>query len=309
MNLVPAIPLTLSLIVLGGCEDIEAAVNKVRDTAPLELIGLGPDLPCDVDRFEARRMTGAYLQVVDGSVGGITFAISGRVGPSKAPLPRNLAIDDSRIWAVRADSDGDLSGWRQSTATPITALNTRDTLPLAYDLGYRVDGVTVSGPLVAGLPPVQDEIPLLGQATRAGGIVLTYTTLDDNGAPVVTEATGDFAMRIGYGSGRATFSANGFQVTSGPQMPFASMRWTQLGLCGARIVSSGQGIVSLVDSDGRRIPTLGSDADPTAGTLVLESSQFAAGNADNGPTDVGGVLAIQADTSSITAVFLSRGPP
>lgn len=309
MNLASAIPLTLSLIALGGCEGIEDAVNKVRDTAPLELIGLGPDLPCDVDRFEARRMTGAYLQVVDGSLGGTTFAISGRVGPSTAPLPRNLAINDSRIWGVRADDAGDLSGWRQSTATPITALNTRDTLPLAYDLSYRVDGVTVSGPLVAGIPPVQDVIPLLGQARRAGGIVLTYTTVGDDGTPAITEATGDFAMQIGYGSGRATFTASGFQVTSGPQMPFASIRWTQLGLCGARIVSSGQGIVSLFDSDGGRVPTLGPGADPSAGSLVLESSQFAASETDDGPTDVGGVIAIQADTSSITAVFLSRGPP
>ncbi len=309
MNIAPAIPLTLSLIALCGCEDIEAAVNKVRDTAPFELIGLGPNLPCDVDRFEARRMTGAYLQVVDGSVGGTTLPVSGRAGPSTAPLPRNLAIDSNLLWGVRANDQGDLSGWHQSTATPIDTLNTRDTLPSAYDLSYRADGVNYSGPLVVGFPPLQEDFPLSGQAIRAGGIVLTYTNVGDDGVPVVTEATGDFTMRIGYGSGRATFSASGFQVTSGPQMPFASIRWTQLGLCGARIVSSGQGVVSLFDADGVRVPTLGPGADPTAGSMVLESSQFAASSTDDSPTDIGGVLAVQGDIISLTAVFLSRGPP
>ncbi|WP_373636613.1 hypothetical protein [Yoonia sp. BS5-3] len=309
MNIAPALPLTLSLMALGGCDKIEGAVNQIRDTPAFEIIGLGPDLPCDVDRSEARKLTGAYLQLVDGSMGGTTFAISGRAGPSKAPLPRNLAIDDSRIWGVRADEAGALRGWRQSAATPIAALNTRQTLPLAYALSYRVDGVTVTGPLVAGLPPLQEDIPQLGQVTRAGGIMMTYTSVDDAGAVSVTEARGDFSMRIGFGSGRATFTANRFQVTSGPQMPFASLQWTQLGLCGARIVSSGQGIVSLFDADGTRLPTLGPDADPGAGTLVLESSQFAGSTADDGPTDIGGVFAIQGDTSSLTAVFLSRGPP
>ncbi len=309
MNLGTALPLTLSLIALGGCEQIEGAVTAIRETTPFEIIGLGPDLPCDVDRFEARRMTGAYLQQVAGSRGGTTFAVTGRVRDSSAPLPRNLGIDDSKIRGISAAADGSLSGWRQSTATPIDALNTRDALPLAYDLSYQADGVTYEGPLVVGLPPVQEEFPLLGQATRSGGILITYTATGDDGQPIVTEASGDFSMQIGYGSGRATLRAGAFQVTSGPQLPFAAMRWTQLGLCGARIVSSGQGIVSLTDQDGGRIPTLGRDADPTAGTLVLESSQFAASSTTNGPTDIGGVFAIQGDASSITAVFLSRGPP
>lgn len=305
--MVTALPLTLSLIAVGGCEQVTDTVNQIRDTAVLELIGLGPNLPCDVDRFEARHLTGAYLQIVDGSMGGTTFAVTGRAGPSNAPLPRSLAIDGSKIRAVRANDVGGLTGWRHITATPIKALNTRETLPLAYNLSYRIDGVDVSGPLVTGLPPLQDDIPLLGRVTRAGGIALIYTSVDDAGTPTITEASGDFTMQIGFGSGRATFTATGMQVSNGPRMPFETLQWTQLGLCGARIVSTGQGIVSLFDADGARVPTMGPSADPATGSLVFEASQFAA--AGNGPTDVGGVVAIQGDASSITAVFLSRGPP
>jgi hypothetical protein len=254
-------------------------------------------------------MTGAYLQVVEGSMGGTTFAVTGRARPSTAPLPRNLAIDDSKIRAIAANEDGTLSGWSKSSALPIEDLNTRDSLPLAYNLSYRADGVNYSGPLVVGLPPIQDSIPKLGRATRAGAIEITYTSVGDDGQPAITTATGDFNLQIGYGSGRAVLTANAFNVTSGAPLPFGGMRWTQLGLCGARIVSSGQGVVSLFDSSGARIPTLGAAADPTAGTLVLESSQFAGSSTNDGPTDVGGVFAIQSDASSITAVFLSRGPP
>ncbi len=300
---------SFATVAASGCGAVQDTIDALRATTPAEVIGLGPDLPCDVDRFEARRMTGAYLQIVKGSLGGTTFPVTGRAKPSTAPLPRNLTIDDSKIRALGADATGTLSGRRQSSATPISALNTQKTLPLAYELSYRAGGVDFSGPLVVGIPPGQDDIPLLGQAFRSGSVLVTYTSVSDDGTITITEAAGDFTMQVGYGSGRASMVAGGFTVTEGTALPFAGLRWTQLGLCGARIVSSGQGIVSLIDADGARIPTLGPDADPTAGTLVLESSQFVTSETTSGPSQVGGVFAIQGDAISLTGVFLSREPP
>lgn len=309
MHRLPAITLAVTISALAGCETVEGLIDAARATTPAELIGLGTDLPCDVDRFEAGRLTGAYLQIVEGSMGGTTFAITGRVKPSDAPLPRNLLIDDSLIRRISVDESGTLSGWRQSSATPIAALNTRETLPLAYDLRYRVAGVDFSGPLVAGIPPVQDDIPLLGRVIRRGTVLVTYTSVADDGAVVVSQAAGDFTMDVGFGSGRATFVAGGFTVSDGGPLPFSSLRWNQLRFCGSRIVSSGQGIVRLLDDAGARIPTFGPDAAPDAGTLVLESSQFTTTENPDSPAAIGGVFAIQGDAISLTGVFLSRGPP
>ncbi|SFR39669.1 hypothetical protein SAMN04488005_1396 [Yoonia tamlensis] len=292
---------------LQGCDAVTTVVDAARDTTVAEVIGLGPDLPCDVDRFEARRMAGSYLRTANGTAGGTILAVSGRVRGGDAPLPRNLAVDDRKIRGLSADEQGDLSGRKQSHATPIAALNSRDSLPLAYQLGYRADGVDYGGPLVVGIPPLQDNIPASGQALHAGAVALTYTFVDDDGSAQTTQAIGDFAMRLGFGSGRAIFSIDNLQIESGPTLPFARLRWTRLGLCGARVVSSGQGVVSMYDHAGGRIPTFGPNADPSAGVLVFQATQFAASETTLGPTELGGVFAIQGDASSLTAVFLSRG--
>ena len=288
----------------GAC----TVVDKTK--VALETIGLGERIPCDTDRADARRLAGAYLRTISGTPGGETFTVSGRTrDPSTAPLPRNIAIADSVLRRISVGDDGTLTGWRQSSATPIAALNDdRTTLPLAYTLSFSSDGTDFTGPLVAGLPPLQETVPTLGQAVYTGAIIVTQTSVDADGTTTVTEATGSFTMQIGYGSGRADFSARDFTVTRGPALPFANMRWTRLGTCGARLISSGQGVVSLYDASARRVPTLGPGADPTAGILLFEASQFAP-TANSGPFAVGGVLAIQGDTSSLTAAFLSRPPP
>ncbi len=292
---------------LLGCDAVQGAVDAARDTTAAEVIGLGPDLPCDVDRFEAKRMAGTYLRTANDTLGGTIIAVSGRARGGNAPLPRNLAVDDRKIRGLDASALGELSGRKNSTATPIAALNTRATLPLAYDLRYQADGVAYSGPLVVGIPPLQDDIPLLGQALRMGAVAITYTAASDDGAVTTTQATGDFAMRLGFGSQRATFSISNLRIESGPALPFARLRWTRLGLCGARVVSSGQGVVSMYDHDDGRIPTFGPNAVPSEGVLVFQATQFAADPSAPGPSDLGGVLAIQGDASSLTAVFLSRG--
>ena len=308
-------PFTWSLmaVLLSGCAVVEGAVGlveKVRSNPQLETIGLGINEPCDTNRSEARRIAGAYLQTISGTPGGTTFSVTGKARkPTTAPLPQNIAIDDSVLRSIAADENGLLKGWRRSTALPIAALNTRQTLPLAYTLSYRAEGNDFTGPLVVGIPPLQETVPKLGLASYAGAVTLSYTAVDASGTSAVTEAVGNFTMQVGYGSGRAEFRAGDFSVTSGPALPFARLRWTRLGLCGARLVSTGQGVVSLYDAAGTRIPTLGPGADPTAGVLLFESSQFAPGANADGPIAVGGVFAVQGDAVSLTGAFLSRSPP
>ncbi|WP_296426455.1 hypothetical protein [Yoonia sp.] len=304
---------TVAALLLGSCAVWDAAKTKVENIQELpavEVIGLGVNEPCAVDRSGARRLSGAYLRTVAGSLGGMTFAVTGKANkPSTAPLPRNMAIDDRVLRSLGADDEGQLTGWRQSVAAPIAALNTRTTLPLAYNLSYRAAGTDYTGPLVVGIPPLQDNVPLLGQASHSGAVAITYTTVGDDGSTAISTAIGSFTMLVGYGSGRATFRAGDFTVTDGAALPFARLRWTRLGLCGARLVSSGQGVASLYDADERRVPTLGPNADPTAGVLLFDASQFAASDTTDAPSDVGGVFAIQGDATSLTGVFLSRPPP
>lgn len=313
MNARAPVAMSLCASLLGGCALWDGAmgmVTQIQENPVIETIGLGVNEPCDVNRSDARRVAGAYLRTVDGTPGGETFSITGRASkPTTAPLPRNIAVDDRVLRSMAAADDGTLTGWRRSIAVPIADLNTRDVLPLAYTLSYRAAGNDYTGPLVAGIPPLQETVPKLGRAAYDGPVQLTYRAVDDAGNTAITQALGRFTMQVGYGSGRANFAASDFTVTSGPALPFARMGWTRLGLCGARLVSSGQGVVSLFDADDVRIPTLGPDADPTAGVLLFESSQFAAGANADGPVAVGGVFAVQGDAVSLTGVFLSRAPP
>ena len=297
-------PLAL-VLTLSGC----GLAKKVQSIPLVEKLGLGEEVPCDINLYQQRRMTGAYLQSAVGTPGGTTQYVTGRA--SRVPLPRNLILEDGKIKRLsRREQDGEtvLKGSKRAVAEPISGMGSGDALPQAYDLSYRLQKVDYKGPLVVGQSPTAQEMPGSGQARMSGPVRITFTSTDTEGSTATTEATGVFTMLIGYGTGRASFSASAFEVKSGPALPFARLSWSRLGLCAPRVVSSGQGGTSFFDSDGGRVALLDPGTEPAA-LMAFESSQFAASDRPAPPGAVGGVFAIQGNAASITGVFLSENTP
>lgn len=291
---------------LGSCDAVQGAVDAARATPALELIGLGPDLPCDVDRYDARRLSGTYYRVADGSVGGDVLFVTGRLDLFTRSQPRSIILDDSSVWPISQAPDGVLSTFWGSTATPIRSLKDGTDLPLAYTLAYRTNAVDFTGPMVVGTPPRQEEIPKTGAATMTGFVELTQTSFDTNGAKRISKGTGRFSLRIGYRSARATFTIDNIAGAQGRAFPFAALSWNRLALCGARLVSSGQGIANITDREGNRLPLFGPGRDPAQGTLQFQSSLFAGDTRPSPPSGIGGIFTIEGDTTSLTGVFLSQ---
>ncbi len=275
----------------------------------VERLGLGEDIPCDIDLYEQRRMAGAFLQSPVGTPGGVLQYVTGK--PSKKPLPRKLVLEESKIKRLSPkEQDGDtvLEGSKKATAEPIAGMGEKDTLPQAYQLSYRAVKVDYKGPLVVGLSPTAQEIPQSGQAAMSGPVKISFTSVDAQGASTTTEATGTFQLLIGYGTGRAAFSASDFTVDSGPDLPFAKISWSRLGICAPRIVSSGQGGTSFSSADGGRVALIDPGTEPAA-MMAFESSQFAASERPGPPGSVGGVFAIQGNAAAVVGVFLSNDSP
>lgn len=294
-----------ALVVLAGC----GVVKKVQSIPLVERLGLGVDVPCDINLYQQRRMAGAFLQSPVGTPGGTLQYVTGK--PSKAPLPRRLVLEDSKIKRLSSttlDDETVLKGSRKAIAEPIAGLGKKDVLPQAYQLSYRAVRVDYKGPLVVGLSPTAQEIPQSGQAAMSGPVKIVFTSTDAEGTSTTTMATGTFTLLIGYGTGRAAFSVQDFTVDDGPELPFAKMSWSRLGICAPRIVSSGQGGTSFQSSDGGRVALIDPSTSPAA-TMAFESSQFAADERPAPPGSVGGVFAIQGNTASITGVFLSASSP
>jgi hypothetical protein len=292
----------LAMLALPGCKSVlEGAAEGLAESKLVDFLGLGPSLPCELSPREGRRMTGAFLRTPVAAPGAEALYVTGR--PSRVPLPRNISVDETGIRRISPEDDGRLEGSRRSELVPVSGFGSAERLPAAYDVRYRAEKVDFAGALVLGLSPTAIEIPGQGNLTAEGPIRVLWSVVGPDGAVRVSEARGRFRAAVGFGSGRTEFSAWGFSTLSGPAIPFASLRWTRLGLCGPRVVSSGQGLLTLFDGAGKRVPLFGADAAP--GSSIFESSLFARELRPGPPTGLGGVLAVTGDTGTLTGVFLA----
>ncbi len=289
-----------SCCALAGC----GVVDKVRKSAAFELIGLAPDEPCVISNLESRRLTGAYLRRTEPVTAYQTFFVAGK--NNREGVLRKIWFDETAIRRFSGDDEGILRGGRGSEATPLAGLSEGNTLPGAYSVSYSAKKIDFSGPLVLGPSPKATEFPSTGQAVFKGPVKMTLTRIDDSGAETVSDVAGRFSAAVGYGSGRTTLVIADMQVTSGPALPFKSLTWSRLGLCGSRVVSSGQGVVTLVNDTGQRVAPFG-PPNPESALIKssFEASHFAATERPAPPAGFGGVFAIQGDTGTLTGVFLS----
>lgn len=286
----------LGPVLLASCGVVEA----VQTSKAFELVGLAPDEPCVVTAREGKRLAGAYLRQPIASGGGDVFFVTGK--PSNAGVPKNLQFNDLTVRGVRPTEDGQLEGWRSSEAVPIPGLGAAGGLPAAYRLSYEADGISFAGPAVIGPSPAGFEIPTTGRVIYEGTAQLTLTESAEADAEK-TVAQAKFIIDIGYGSQQAQLSID----ASGAGLPFDGVTWSRLGICGTRIVSSGQGQVFFVQPDGARIAPFQSGREIAPIRAVLESSQFARAERPGTPDSFGGTFIIAGDTGTLTGVFLATG--
>lgn len=290
------------LIVLATCGVIRAQLDA-RPTTRVSTVPV--DQACDAPEESERRLTGAYLRLSDAS--GLTFVpVLVQGNENRNGLSDEVRLSD-KSQAPDADSNrrSTFVGPNDAIAKPRRSFGNTGLLPNVYDVTFEAKKTTFSGPMVLGPGSVLSEIPSSGSVLFAGTISVDLITQDDAGAQSQQRSSGRFEMRAGYGSGRAVITASGFS----PDMPFDTLQWTNLFLCGTRFISSGQGVVTVQTTDGPPLSPFQDGRDKPAFTALFESAQFAPEERLGPPASLGGIFVVQSDNGTLTGVFLADQPP
>lgn len=283
---------------LPGCAVVDGVKNAMKDAAK-------PEEPsCDLLPYEKRQMAGAYLRWPGADARShVVLHVTG--GESRGGLPQTLdlggGIHLDRISGGDVRERG-LSGTNRSTLKLRPGFSPDVTLPNVYDLGYRGDDLDYAGVMVAGALPGAEEIPTSGSASYGGKVVVGLGAADSGGA--TAQAEGRFTLTVGYGTQRA-----GLRIDlPGGALPFTGLDWSNLYLCGARLVSSGQGEVTVNDATGATYPPFGTASQPVPLVSRFDAVLIAPAERPAAPEGTGGVFLIQSDLGTITGVFLSDQP-
>lgn len=303
----PASALALSLalsLALAGC----GAFDGVKNASIAELVGLADGQPCTISQSEGQQLTGAYLRRpgIEAQSHDVLY-VSGK--PNRAGQPGLLAVDDRSLRGLGGDPQGEkgLTGSNRSSARLLPGFAPGAGLPNVYALSYHADHLGYAGTLVIGHSPAQQEIPTSGATSFRGRIVLDLSDpagAGQMGGQGAVQAVGSFTMTVGYAAQRARLEVD---LHEGG-LPFTRLSWDNLYLCGGRVVSSGQGQVTVSDRAGRSLPPFQSGAGPARLTSRLEASLFAPQTRPAPPFGLGGVLSVKSDLGAITGVFLSASP-
>ena len=293
----------LPLLALGlsGC----GVVDKVLNTSIADLIGLGDDVTCDISERASRVLSGAYLRQIEGTATFEPFFVQGQ--PGMTGLPRFLTFDDLTLRRLSEGEDGVLRGARASEATPIAALDGASANATAYELSYTADDITYTGPIVVGPHPAAEEIPNAGQVAFAGKALMTLRRFADDGSSEEQSLQGTVSFSFGFSSKRGGLRISDITVPGGGSAPFAALTWSNLGLCGARVTSTGQGVAALRDAADTPLGLFGGTADPFTTTSILSSAFFANATRPGPPGSIGGVFVVQGDGGSLTGIFVADG--
>ncbi len=301
LSISPVICALFAAAFLASCEGV---VDDVKESPTAQLVGLVQDQPCVITPREGRRLAGAYLRQPVAALGFDPVFIDGRI--NRRGLKKNIQFDDTAIRRLRPLDDDGFKGSRKSEATARSGFGPTDQLPNVYDLNYRTKKVNYQGPLVVGPGPAATEIPTTGKAVFTGPVALQLHAFDDEGGLTTQEVQARFRFEAGYGSGRGSFTI--FELPTDGRVTFSELTWTELFLCGARFVSSGQGEVQVSVSGARRYP-FQTGREPVPLRASFEASQFAPMDRPGPPQSFGGILIIESDLGTISAVFLSDDPP
>jgi hypothetical protein len=279
---------------LAGCGG-----RAEQEERPSRIVEFITPESCDLIPTDPRQMSGAYLREIEGP--GIFDPIVMRGIEGTNALPEDPRVDERPVRPRPRGEIGSLINTRPGTAVPIEAL-TAVGGARGYTLGYTGDGLTYTGIAVVAETPGGAEVPSAGQARLAGPADLILRTEDGLDVPL----SGRIDAVIGYGSGTAVVRLSQIVAQDGRALAFATVTWSGLGLCGTRIVSTGQGSVRVTGADGRIVTPFGRDGAPTAAVSTLNGFLTAGDEPPAAPAGAGGVFLIQGDASSLRGGFALR---
>ena len=197
--------------------------------------------------------------------------------------------------------EGAFKAARQSRAVPVDAFRDVAEGVVVYDFTYREKGKPqFNGLAVTGPPTPPSQIAQNGNAKLSGPIMLRTINLVPEEDPTPIELFGIATISIKYGSGTGDMEVTGL----GADAPFQTVTWKGVRVCGARIVSSGQGGFQLADDKGEPVNFAGASDDSPSGSAIFDG-RFFGSSAVGTPTSVGGGVLIQGDSGLISGVFVA----
>ena len=162
-----------------------------------------------------------------------------------------------------------------------------------------------------GRVPAPRALPTTGTTRYTGRATLDAQLTGEDGTVSEIAASGAATLSVGWGSGQARLSLSNLAPRDGaaPALPFVTLDWARLGLCGARIVSTGQGTFRTIDAEERRVrPLAGPDGDGPPARAIVESAVFAGADPAALPATAAGVFLIQGDGGALRGAFTARSP-
>ena len=286
--------LVLLGLVLAGCGQPDEV-----DERPSRMIEFVTPEGCALPVAAERQMTGAYLRETEGA--GVFDVIILRGLEGTNALAADPRVDDRPVRPRPRGVIGRFINTRPGTATPIARLAGSGGAR-GYVLEYASDGFAHTGIAVVGETPGGVEVPTAGQLRLSGPVEMILRSADGEDLPV----TGVIDAVIGFGSGRGVMRLSGVVAEDGRALPFAEVVWDGLGLCGTRIVSTGQGSVRVTGPEGRIVTPFGRQGAPTAALSTLNGFLTAGADRGTAPAGAGGVIMIQGDAATLRGGFALR---
>jgi hypothetical protein len=294
---VPGFVAAAALAVLAACGGDPEAERPAGFIAFEE-----PVFDCTMVPADPRQMRGAYLRGIDGTDRRETIILRG--DPGRNALSPRVRVNEGDVRVPLTGSIGSFVNSRPATAEPIAALNAEAGGARAYVLSYEGDGLSYSGPAVVGEAPTGAEIPNAGQTVFTGPVALILT--DAAGAETPMQAVADLAL--GYSSQTAILRIRDIVAPPGVDPGFTTLTWSDLGLCGTRLASTGRGSITAVGPTGRTATPFGTPEAPSAARSVFEGVLLAVHGDTPGPQATGGVFAILGDRAGLRGTFTALAP-
>jgi hypothetical protein len=243
------------------------------------------------------RVAGAMLRHAEGAAAFELLPVEGQRG--RGGRVERLEAGGQRLDVARLRGRGDGGGEANGGLLP--GDGTVETLALTFRQGEERFGSET----VIGTPTPGSRLPTGGRATYAGTVRLTLS--QEGGTARMLAGTA--RVSVLFGSERVDIVLEALEPVPaagdpapdvGPAPPpgFARLAWSNLGLCGTRVGSTGQGSLVAFGPDGDRVPLDGA---------ARLNAQFFGFDAERAvPAAIGGVLVVQDDGGALTGVFAAR---
>ncbi len=282
-------------LALAGCSRPEPPEER-----PSRIVEVAVPEDCEISPTAPRQLAGAYLRETEGP--GLFEMLVLRGLEDTNALPPVVRMDDAPVRPRPRGVVGSLVNTRPATAKPVERLSGVGGAR-GYVLSYGGGGLAYTGIVVVGETPMGAELPSSGSLRLSGPAELVLRGADGQEVSVA----GQIEAVLGYGTGSMVMRLSDLVAGDGTELPFATVTWSGLGLCGTRLVSTGRGSVRVTADDGRIVTPFGPEGAPTAALSTLNGFLTSGEGRGDAPRGAGGVLLIQGDAVSLRGGFTLRG--